>query len=100
MKILAIDDEKFALANLVDELKNVFIGQEIYDFLSSTEALSFINDTKNKNETIDYIFTDIKMPNIDGVELAKIVKNIYPKTKIFFCTAYSEYFEAYLCTKD
>lgn len=91
MKILAIDDEKFALANLVDELKNVFIGQEIYDFLSSTEALSFINDTKNKNETIDYIFTDIKMPNIDGVELAKIVKNIYPKTKIFFCTAYSEY---------
>ena len=91
MKILAIDDEKFALANLVDELKNVFIGQEIYDFLSSTEALSFINDTKNKNETIDYIFTDIKMPNIDGVELAKIVKSIYPKTKIFFCTAYSEY---------
>ena len=39
----------------------------------------------------DVIITDIKMPNIDGVELAKIVKNIYPKTKIFFCTAYSEY---------
>ena len=51
MKILAIDDEKFALANLVDELKNVFIGQEIYDFLSSTEALSFINDTKNKKSS-------------------------------------------------
>ena len=31
------------------------------------------------------------MPNIDGLEMAKIVKNIFPKTKLFFCTAYSEY---------
>lgn len=91
MKILAIDDEKLALANLVVELKKVFVNHEIYDFLSSTQALAFISEMKEKNEIIDYIFTDIKMPNIDGLEMAKIVKNIFPKTKLFFCTAYSEY---------
>lgn len=91
MIILAIDDEKLALANLVAELKKVFVGQKIYDFLSSFNALSFIEKIKNKNENIDYIFMDIKMPTINGLEMAKIVKNMFPKTKIFFCTAYSEY---------
>ena len=91
MIILAIDDEKLALANLVAELKKVFVGQKIYDFLSSFNALSFIEEIKNKNENIDYIFMDIKMPTINGLEMAKIVKNMFPKTKIFFCTAYSEY---------
>lgn len=91
MIILAIDDEKLALANLVAELKKVFVNQKIYDFLSSSNALSFITEMKEKNENIDYIFMDIKMPNINGLEMSKIVKNLFPKTKIFFCTAYSEY---------
>lgn len=91
MIILAIDDEQLALANLVAELKKVFINQKIYDFLSSSNALSFITEMKEKNENIDYIFMDIKMPNINGLEMSKIVKNLFPKTKIFFCTAYSEY---------
>lgn len=91
MIILAIDDEKLALANLVAELEKVFVNQKIYDFLSSSNALSFITEMKEKNENIDYIFMDIKMPNINGLEMSKIVKNLFPKTKIFFCTAYSEY---------
>lgn len=91
MVILAIDDEKLALANLVSELQKVFVGEKIYDFLSSTKALNFIEEKKNNNENIDFVFMDIKMPNINGLEMAKIIKSIFPKTKIFFCTAYSEY---------
>ena len=91
MNILAIDDEKLALANLVCELKTVFSEHQIYDFSSSTKALSFIEEMKNKNENIDYIFTDIKMPVINGIDMAKIVKTLYPKVKLFFCTAYSDF---------
>ena len=91
MVILAIDDEKLALANLVSELQKVFVGEKIYDFLSSTKALNFIEEKKNNNENIDFVFMDIKMPNINGLEMAKIIKSIFPKTKMFFCTAYSEY---------
>ena len=91
MIILAIDDEKLALANLVDELKKVFAGHRIYEFSSSAKALSFIEEMKNNNETIDYVFTDIKMPLINGIDMAKIVKTLYPKVKLFFCTAYSDF---------
>lgn len=91
MIILAIDDEKLALANLVSELKKVFINEKIYDFLSSVNAIKFIGEMKSKNEVIDYVFMDIKMPNINGLEMAKIIKTIYPKVKMFFCTAYSQY---------
>lgn len=91
MIILAIDDEKLALANLVSELKKVFINEKIYDFLSSVNAIKFIEEMKSKNEVIDYVFMDIKMPNINGLEMAKIIKTIYPKVKMFFCTAYSKY---------
>ena len=91
MIILAIDDEKLALANLVSELKKVFINEKIYDFLSSVNAIKFIEEMKSKNEVIDYVFMDIKMPNINGLEMAKIIKTIYPKVKMFFCTAYSQY---------
>jgi len=91
MVIIAIDDEKLALANLVEELQKVFVGEKIFDFISSTTALEFIKDMKEKNVEIDYIFMDIKMPNINGLEMATIVKNIFPKAKLFFCTAYSEY---------
>lgn len=91
MIVLAIDDEKLALANLVTELEKVFTGVKIYDFLSSTKALAFIEEKKNNNENIDYVFMDIKMPNINGLEMAKIIKNMFPKAKMFFCTAYSEY---------
>lgn len=91
MIILAIDDERLALANLVDELKKVFVGHQIYDFLSSSEAIKCLNELHKKNEFVDYIFTDIRMPDINGIELAKIVKSIFPKTRLFFCTAYSDY---------
>lgn len=91
MIILAIDDEKLALANLVSELKKVFVNEKIYDFLSSSKALEFIEEMKNNNIQIDYIFMDIKMPNINGLEMAKIIKPIFPKVKMFFCTAYSEF---------
>lgn len=91
MIILAIDDEKLALANLVSELEKVFINEKIYDFLSSVNAIKFIEEMKSKNEVIDYVFMDIKMPNINGLEMAKIIKTIYPKVKMFFCTAYSQY---------
>lgn len=91
MIVLAIDDEKLALANLVDELKKVFFDHQICDFLSPSKALAFIEEMKNNNQTVDYIFTDINMPIINGIDMAKIVKNIFPKVKIFFCTAYSEY---------
>ncbi|MDB5147936.1 MAG: response regulator, partial [Mucilaginibacter sp.] len=47
------------------------------------EALAFL-----KNHKVDFIFLDINMPQLTGMELAGLLP---PQTKIVFTTAYSEY---------
>ena len=37
---------------------------------------------KSKNEVIDYVFMDIKMPNINGLEMAKIIKHTFELPKL------------------
>jgi DNA-binding LytR/AlgR family response regulator len=52
------------------------------------EALAFL-----KKNRVDFIFLDINMPKLTGMELATLLP---PRTKIVFTTAYSEYaFESY-----
>jgi two-component system cell cycle response regulator CpdR len=40
-------------------------------------------------ENVDVLFTDIVMPGMDGVELARKAKGIRPNLKIMFVTGYS-----------
>ena len=40
---------------------------------------------------LDYAFLDIRLCGISGLELARRLKQIHPKTALFFCTGYSEH---------
>ncbi|MCH7413645.1 LytTR family DNA-binding domain-containing protein [Belliella sp. R4-6] len=90
MKIpcIAIDDEPLAL-----DLVEKFIKQTSFLDLKATfdnaiEALTYIN----KNE-IDLIFLDIQMPDLSGMELARIIdgKKGENKPRIVFTTAYNQF---------
>ncbi|WP_026969008.1 LytR/AlgR family response regulator transcription factor [Algoriphagus terrigena] len=88
LKCVAIDDEPLAL-----ELLNKFISQTAFlklegKFSNAIEALAFIN----KNE-VQLIFMDIQMPDLSGMELARILdgKKNSDKTRIIFCTAYHQF---------
>ncbi len=68
IKCVAIDDEPLAL-----ELLSKFIGQTAFlqlegKFSNAIEALGFIN----QNE-VQLIFMDIQMPDLSGMELARIL---------------------------
>jgi len=83
MNCIIVDDEPLAreaieiLVNEIEELK--LIGT----FNNAKSASEFMN----KN-TVDLVFLDIQMPNITGLEFAKLI----PKnTLIIFTTAYAEY---------
>ena len=39
----------------------------------------------------DIVITDIKMPRMDGLELAKYIQENYPKTKVIILTGYAEF---------
>jgi CheY-like chemotaxis protein len=50
---------------------------------SAEEALGYI-----AQEQIDVLFTDIVMPGVNGIELAKRARQLRPDLKIVFMTAY------------
>lgn len=88
MKILAVDDERIALKGLEDSILKVVPQGEIQCFRNPLEALEASRKTK-----FDIAFLDIEMRRLNGIELAKQLKAIYPRINIIFTTGYMEYTE-------
>jgi DNA-binding NtrC family response regulator len=82
-KIVIIDDEK----DILDTLKRFLTRSgklEIDCFLNPKEALTHIKSGK-----YDLVLTDIMMPQMNGMDVLKIIKNESPETKVIMMTAYS-----------
>ncbi|MGN1319230.1 MAG: response regulator [Lachnospirales bacterium] len=96
MYILAVDDEQLPLDTLLNELKIVFPNAVIHGEKKSISAVEWLKELKQRGESLQYAFLDIDMKGLNGLELAKIIKTLFPNAALFFCTAYSEYaFDAF-----
>ncbi len=76
--IIVIDDE-IELASLFKE----FLRKEGYNVVSFTDpvlAFEYYRETADKHSLI---ITDLRMPGICGIDLAKDVREINSKVKIF-----------------
>lgn len=83
IKCIAIDDEPHALRQLSEYIEAVpFLSLE-GSFESAFDACNFLHDN-----TIDLIFIDINMPDINGIDF---VKSLSKNVKIVFITAHSEF---------
>ncbi|MGR3178925.1 MAG: HD domain-containing phosphohydrolase [Candidatus Anammoxibacter sp.] len=82
-KILFVDDEEKILASL----KRLFIDEdyEIFAVSSGHEALELI-----KEETVDLIVSDHRMPEMEGVELLKRSKEYLPDAIRMLFTGYAD----------
>ena len=67
MNILAIDDEKIMLKELVFELNKVFPGESIYDVRTPDAALEWVNKLKEQDQILDYANTSIATVSSKGV---------------------------------
>ena len=83
IKVLAIDDEPLALQQLVTYIKKVPFLELAGECQSALEAREILNQ-----ETVDAIFCDINMPDLNGMDF---VKSLSAPPLIVFTTAYSEY---------
>ena len=83
IKCYIIDDEQPAIKILENYLKK-FPTIELVG--TSTNPLLGIEEVK-KNK-VELVFLDIQMDEMNGIE---VVEHIDPKTKVIFCTAYSEF---------
>ena len=88
IKCIAVDDEPLALELLAKFISQTSFLELIGKFSNAIEALGFIN----QNE-VQLIFMDIQMPDLSGMELARILdgKKNSDKTRIIFCTAYHQF---------
>lgn len=91
INILAVDDEKYPLKSMEKELKIVFPNESIFTKSSGKEAITFVKEKVDAGEKIDYAFLDVEIGSINGIELGKSIKELCPKSKIIFCTAFSQY---------
>lgn len=91
LNIAICDDNKSFLkefSNLVDSL--VKEDHTIKSFSDPKKLQDFINENTNK---IDIVITDIKMPEFNGIQLAKSIKPIHPYIHFIFVTAYVDFIQ-------
>lgn len=83
LSILYVEDEDCIREMLRDVLKGDFKR-----FVIAKDGVEGLK--KFKNSEFDIVITDIEMPNMDGMELAKEIKKISKETPVVLLTAYSE----------
>lgn len=81
-RILCVDDEEVILGSFRKIL--ALDGYAIDTVESGKEALGLI-----QSHNYDFVFTDLKMPEMDGVEVAKSVKHIRPDIDVIIITGYA-----------
>ena len=86
MHIIAVDDEPLALGLLVRSIQEACPSAQISKFQSGQKALEFLETNQ-----CDVAFLDIHMRGIDGLTLAKKIKERTPRCNLIFATGYSEY---------
>lgn len=82
IKILIVEDEKLinwtlenALANFGYEIRTVFSGEKAFERLYT--------------ESFDLVITDLKLPKIDGFDVARVAKTFFPNILIIMISAES-----------
>lgn len=88
IKIALLYDDELTLKSIVkkaeQELKQ---NDQITIFTNTEEFLSSIKSGKN----YDILISDIKMPQINGIQVGQLCVDICPEMYIVFITAYSQY---------
>jgi DNA-binding LytR/AlgR family response regulator len=83
MRCIIVDDEPLAIEGMTLNIRQIDSLELVGSFSNALDAHKFL-----KENDIDLMFLDINMPNLTGLELAKIILN---PPMIIFTTAYSEY---------
>jgi len=82
VKILVVDDEEIMLKLACDALRSQ--GHQVIGASGAFEALD-----KLKQDKFDFILTDIKMPEMNGLELIEAAHKVNPSMGAIFMTGYA-----------
>lgn len=84
---MVVDDEYLPRQNIINILNWEKYGFEIVgECTNAMQALELL-----KFEEVDVVICDIVMPYIDGIELSKTIKRLYPKIEIIILSGYDNF---------
>lgn len=89
LKIVVADDEFYARKALIRKINMAQSDAEIVaDFENGCMALQYIRDHRGK---VDLLFTDVRMPEMDGLELARCISEEELGVETIIVSGYSEF---------
>jgi len=86
LTIIVVDDERAPLSDLENVLKSLYTEAVLVGFTNPKIALEFA-----QTNHVDIAFLDIEMSSMNGLQLAKALKDINGRINIIFTTGHSQY---------
>src|SRR5437764_753026 len=83
LTILAVDDERTQLEDLARLLRSSPSVEEVECACDGRDALA-----KLSSQPYDAIFLDVRMPDLDGLELARVLRRFAAPPQLVFVSAY------------
>jgi DNA-binding LytR/AlgR family response regulator len=83
LTILAVDDERTQLEDLARMLRSLPSVEDVECAFDGHDAL-----VKASAHSFDAIFLDVRMPNLDGVELGRVLRRFAAPPQLVFVSAY------------
>lgn len=81
-KLLIIDDERVALKNLEHVMKKE--GHDVVATQSGANALKILGE-----QSFDVVLTDLRMEKVDGMQILRKCRDLYPDTEVVMITGYA-----------
>lgn len=86
MRFMAVDDEPYALLDLKKAIRQVSPEAQVEGFSTGARALEYARE-----HPVDVAFLDIELGAMNGILLAKKLKELQPGIHIVFVTSYESY---------
>jgi DNA-binding LytR/AlgR family response regulator len=96
--ILAVDDEKDGMDLMVERLEGNRYVRKVIKAFDATEALRHLGSDDEDlvarraagRPIVDAVFSDLKMPGLTGMEMAKVLAGFKPSPVLVFITGHGE----------
>lgn len=86
IKIIIADDHRI----LLDSLKSLVADTEDIDVVEVANNGGYAYKLVEENPDIDVAVVDISMPNMDGIEVTRKIKETHPQVKVLVLTGHTE----------
>jgi osomolarity two-component system, sensor histidine kinase SLN1 len=89
LKVLVADDN----STNIEVVSRMLKLEDVYDVTiakDGQEAYDLVKATMEKNESFDVIFMDVQMPNVDGLQSTRLIREMGYTSPIVALTAFSE----------